>query len=120
MKYADPVFPALFTQNVATLRQFDRDLVTALGSWSMSLKGILDRGIAVGDNLDAVVVEFTSSVTPDAENTVAHGLGKVPTHFIVTSLNKAAIVYKGSTAFTSTNIYLKVNVASVAVKIIVL
>ena len=119
-RYADPVFPAVFTASQNELRQFDRDLITALGNWSLSQKGILDRGISLDDNIDCDIVEFTSSATPDAENTVAHNLGKVPEHVIVTSLDKGAVIYKGTTAFTATNVYLKATLASTAVKIVLM
>lgn len=90
-----------------------------LNEIQVGLEPILNRGITFSENVDIVFVQFTSSATPDAENTVAHTLGKVPTGFIVYSLDKAGVVYRSGTAFTATNIYLKVNVASVAVKILV-
>jgi hypothetical protein len=97
---------------------FKRDLFTSLGGWASVLQAILDRGIVLEDNVDCRVVSFTSSATPDAENTVAHDLGKIPLYFVVGDIDKAAIVYKGTTAFTKTNVYVKVNVASTAVKLI--
>lgn len=119
-RFPEPIFPALFTQNQTEMRRFDKDLVSALGNWAQELKNLLDRGLNVADNFDASEVSFTSNITPDTEDTVAHTLGRVPTYFIVGSLDKAAIVYKGTTAFTKTNIYLKTNVASTAVKLILL
>ena len=80
---------------------------------------ILNRGIAFGDNIDCRLVSFTSSATPDAENTIVHTLGKIPTGYIVYSIDKAAIIYNGTTTWTATNIYLKANVASTTAKIIV-
>lgn len=119
-RYADPVFPAIFTAAQEYLRQFDRDLITALGNWSLNIKGILDKGISVDDNLDCDVIEFTSNAVAGTEDTIAHSLGKVPHHYIVTSVDKAAVIYRGTTAFTSTNVYLKSSVATTAVKIILL
>ena len=115
---SSPNFPAIFTEMQKDLRPFDRDMATALDGWANNQRAILDRGISFDDNVDAVEVTFTSSGTPDAENTVAHSLGRVPSRFVVSSIDKAAIVYKGSTAFTKTNVYLKVNVATVAVKVL--
>ncbi len=99
--------------------QQDTDLYRILSEFFRKITTILNRGITFNENVDCRLNSFTSSGTPDAENTIAHGLGKVPTGYIIYSLDKASSVYKGSTAWTSTNIYLKVNVASVAVKIIV-
>lgn len=95
----------------------EKDFFKAVQDFAKNVVTILNRGIAFDDNVDCRDCQFTSSGTPDAENTVAHTLGKVPTGFIVYSINKGAVVYKGTTAWTSTNIYLKVNVATVAVKI---
>lgn len=84
----------------------------------LNLDAILNRGITFGDNMDCRLVSFTSSATPDAENTVAHGLGKMPTGFLVYSLDKGAVVYNSGSAWTTTDAFLKVNTASVAVKVI--
>lgn len=97
----------------------EQDFFNAVQNFAKNIVSILNRGIIFDDNVDCRRVTFTSSATPDAENTVAHDLGKVPTGYIIYSLNKAAVVYLGTTTWTSSNIYLKVNVASVAVKIIV-
>ncbi len=114
-QFKQPQFPAAFANSNPPLREFDKQLVMVLASMASNLKAILEQGISVEDNLDAALISFSSSGTPDAENTVAHALGKIPTGFVVYSLDKGAVVYKGTTAWTETNIYLKVNVASVAV-----
>lgn len=111
-KFAEPSFPAIFTEHQAELRPLDKDLLNTLGQWALVLKGILDGGVSFSDNMDASFASFTSSATPDAEDTVAHGLGKTPSYYVVVSLNKGAVIYKSSTAFTATNAYLKCNVAS--------
>ena len=116
-RYALPSLPALFVDGA---RDFDKGLLTGLSSWATLLGGILDRGITLADNVDCDIVSFTTNATPDAETTVAHALGKVPTYFIVADLDKGGVVYKGATAFTSTNVYLKCTVASAAVKLILL
>lgn len=97
----------------------ESDIFKAMSDFAKNIVNILNRGILFDDNVDCRRLTFTSSATPDAENTVAHTLGKIPTGYIVYSQNKAASIYLGSTTWTLTNIYLKVNVASVAVKIIV-
>lgn len=120
MRFPEPVFPALMAQNPAGLRQFDRDLVTALGNWALSLKAMLDGGLSLTDNADIAVVSFTSNVTPDTEDAIAHTLGRVPTYFVVGDINKGGVVYRSATAFTKTTVYLKTSVASAAVKVILL
>jgi len=59
-------------------------------------------------------VVYTSNATPNTEDTVPHGLERVPSGFIVTSIDKAGVVYKSS-AFDATNLKLKCSVASAAV-----
>lgn len=118
-RFVEPVFPA-FTQSPGDLRPFDKELVSALGQWALSLKGILDRGISLQDNIDAAVASFTSNATPDTEDAVAHTLGRIPTYFIVGDINKGGVVYRGGTSFTKTHVYLKTTVASAAVKVVLL
>jgi hypothetical protein len=117
--FAPPVLPSLFSPE-ADIRAFDRDLITGLQAWAINQKGLLDKGLSFSDNIDCDIVEFTSHATPDTEVAVAHGLGKIPACFLVASLDKGGVVYKGSSAFTSTAVYIKCTVASTAVKLILL
>lgn len=119
--YKNPNLPALFVnkQFYPNLRRFDQDFLNTMNEMARNMDAILNRGISFSENVDCRLATFTSSGTPDAENTVAHALGKVPTGYIVYGIDKAAIVYTGTTAWTKTNIYLKCNVATVATKIIV-
>lgn len=110
---ANPILPAPKDQS-------QTDLFLVLSDFFRKIVNILNRGITFGENVDCRLITFTSSATPDAENTVAHTLGKVPIGYIVYGKNKAGDVYTGTTTWTNTNIYLKVAVASVAVKIIVI
>lgn len=73
-----------------------------------------------GENLAGQYKAFTSSGTPDAENTVAHNLGAIPIGRIIIYQSKAGGLYGnpdgtgGVTVWTSTNAYFKCSVASVA------
>lgn len=111
--------PAVFNQFASELTPFQRALMRAALDQNLNLDAILNRGIRFEDNCDVRITDFTSSGTPDAENAVAHRLGKIPTGYLVALIDKACSVYKGGTAWTSSNIYLKVNVATVVTKIIV-
>ena len=64
-------------------------------------------------NLSAKYVVFTSHAVATTEDTVPHKLGRVPNGYIVVKQDKAGIVYDGTTAWTTTNLYLKSSVASV-------
>jgi hypothetical protein len=119
-RFPDPTFPAVFTQNQAGMRDFDKVLVGALVKWAKDLKGLLDRGLNIADNFDAAVVSFTSNAAPNTEDAIAHTLGRVPDYFIQGSIDKAGVVYASGTAFTKTHIYVKTSVASAAVKLILM
>ena len=75
---------------------------------------------ARGENISGEFQVFTTSGTPDAENTVAHTIGSVPIGYIVLKQDKAGSLYLGGSAWTSTNVYLKSDVASVAFTIFLL
>lgn len=118
-KFSEPNFPALFTEQFDKLRTFDKDLLTALSNWSMVLKSILDGGISINDNMDMSQVTIVSHATPGTETGYSHGLGKVPTGYIVVGQTDAGIVYDGVTLNTKNTIYLKSDVSSVTFRILV-
>jgi len=106
------IFPQPKTKQEQDFYQTTQDFTT------QAIK-ILNRGIIFTDNVDCRSLSFTSSATPDASNTVAHTLGKIPIGYIVVYKDKTGDLYDGGTTWTTTNIYLKSNVASVAFRIIV-
>jgi hypothetical protein len=62
----------------------------------------------------------TSPAGPNTEFAVSHNLGRIPIGFMVASTNKAGHLYKSTTAWTATNIYLKADVASLAYTIVII
>lgn len=113
MKFSRRTVPTLNSPNLTA------QLLSMLNDVMGNLSAIFDRGISFDANIDAVSVSFTSNVAPNTEDTVAHALGRVPVGFIVTSLDRAATVYAGGTAFTSTQLFLRTSVASAVVRLIV-
>ena len=99
--------------------QKEREFLQTIDTFITETRAILNGGISFVDNVNCKLITFTSSATPDAENTIAHTLGKIPSGYIVYNQNKAGSLYNGTTTFTTTNIYLKCSVASVTYKIIV-
>jgi hypothetical protein len=70
-----------------------------------------------GQNISGQFQQFTTSGTPDAENTIAHTVGSIPLGFIVLWQSKAGSLYQGpstGTAWTDSSIFLKCDVASVS------
>ena len=65
-----------------------------------------------GENISGEFQVFTSNAIADTEDTISHTLGAVPIGYIVLGRDKAGVLYNGSTAWTSTSIYFKSNVAS--------
>lgn len=91
------------------------------------LQGRVSFGTGVdgsqGQNMQGEFQQFTTSGTPDAENTIAHTLGSVPIGFIVLWQDKAGSLYQSPTSGTDWNtssIYLKCNVASVTFLIFII
>lgn len=65
------------------------------------------------DNIQGTIQSFVFS-GPGVEVSVDHGLGKVPTGYIVISLSTAMTVYDGSTANSNIKLYLRSSVAGTA------
>ena len=67
------------------------------------------------------ILSDTSSATPNAENTKAHTLGRVPIGYWVIGQGKAGSFYHAAadTAWTKDNFYFKCDIASVVYKIVV-
>lgn len=103
---------------------YDRALDADIASIFNVLKGRVRFGTgtdgARGENISGEFQVFTTSATPDAENTIAHTIGAVPIGYIVLKQDKAGSLYDSGTTWTSTNLYLKCDVASVAFTIFLL
>jgi hypothetical protein len=79
-------------------------------------------GLAGGSrclNFDAFWVAYVSNAVADTEDTVAHNLARTPVGLFVGIPDKSAIIYAGTTAWTSTNIYLRASVLTVTVNLLV-
>ena len=108
----DPEANVRLTQYLQDLNRMARSL-TFLDS---------DGGITSGRrclNIDAVWVRYVSNAVADTEDTVAHNLGRVPAGIWISAPDKSSVIYRGTTAWTSTNIYLKASAATTTVDILV-
>jgi len=94
------------------------DFVQLLSEQEMSLTSLLNQGLRMPDNFDGALLTATTHATPDTEFSVAHGLRKVPSYFIVLLIDKGGVVYK-SAAFDATNVKLKCTASSAAITIFV-
>jgi len=107
----DPKTPFLLTQYMQDLNRMARNLT------------FLDSDGAIGTgrrclNIDAVWVHYISNGTANTEDTVAHNLGRTPVGIWVSVPDKAAVVYAGGTAWDATNVFLKADVLTVTVDIL--
>lgn len=102
------------------VRDQDHDLKLLFSALKARLRFGAGTDGAKGENIAGEFQTFTTSATPDAENTIAHLVGAVPVGYIITSQNKAGSLYLGGSAWTSSNVYLKCNVASVTFTIFLL
>lgn len=104
--------------------QYDKNLDTDMSNLFTALKGRIRFGSPTdgyrGENISGEFQVFTSNATPDTEDTVAHTIGAVPVGYIVLKQDKAGSLYMSGTAWTSSNVYFKCDVASVAFTIFLL
>ena len=117
-KFANPLIPLGYPVDPIQSKIFYQDLLEALRKLINNLNVILDAGIDFDDNIDCVFVTYTSNVTPNTQDTVAHGLGKIPVAFIPIDINKASVIYKSASS-TASSLFLKCNVASTTVTLLV-
>ena len=71
------------------------------------------------DNIDGEWGTITSPGTPDVEFSLAHNLERTPVGWLTVSIDKAGIIYKGGTAWTTAQIFLKCDTATVALKVFI-
>lgn len=82
-------------------------------------------GLGFGDGLDmdnliGKWMTYTTNAVADTEDTLAHNLAAVPIGFLLMLPPKAGFIYRGPTAWTASNLYLKCSAASQTVTIFVL
>lgn len=116
--YKSNLLPSIYRGETKDLRKIDEDLFRALNELNDNLDVILNQGINFSENFDSVYVTHTFGATPDTEESIAHDLGRVPTGYIPVTKDKAADVYNTS-APTKTTLFLKCNVSSATIKLLV-
>ena len=70
-------------------------------------------------NLDAKWLIFTSNGVANTEDAVTHDLGRIPRLVLAAIPDKAAVLYEGTTTNTTTILYLRTSVATVAWKVLI-
>ena len=67
--------------------------------------------MSLSQSFQAEVV-YGATATADVEVAVTHNLGDTPVEAFVVGLDKSAILYRGTTAWTSTAIYVRSSVVN--------
>jgi hypothetical protein len=73
----------------------------------------------VGQNVDGYPVTLTTPVAPNTEFAVNHGLNRIPVGFHIMNKLASVDVYKSTTPWTKSTIYLKATVALVSVTLFI-
>lgn len=96
---------------------FEKSLEEELVRYTQNLARILNKGLTFADNHNLQTQSVTTHAVAGTETAVAHTLGRIPTDFLVGSQDKAGTIYKGTTAWTATTIYIRGSVASITANI---
>lgn len=97
----------------------ETDLYNTLREFVTQVTKILNRGIIFSDNADCKFVTYTANAMINTQDTIAHGLGRIPTGFLVYDRDRDTNDPYRSAAYDATNLYLKCSTASAVFKIIV-
>ncbi len=82
------------------------------------LQSLINGGLSFSDNFNAKILSITIS-TANVDVASLHGLGRVPSGYIVLGSSAATSVYDGASANTSSILYLRASVAA-TVKVLVI
>lgn len=103
------------------LREFSTQLATYFQAIADEINGQIGFGNGTDlENVRGKWLSYTSNAVANTEDTVAHGLTVVPIGYLVIKQDKAGSVYSGTTAWDTTNLYLKSNTASLTALLFVL
>lgn len=105
--------------NASPQNDYEKDLDKGLDKLTQQLFTMLNGGLSFSDNMNVQITSVTTHATPGTEVAVAHSLKRTPTAFIACGADKAGHIFKGSTAFSASNIYIRSDVASVTAYLII-
>lgn len=94
------------------IKEIDKDLIT--------LFNCLQGRVRFGENISGRFFNVSDTGSANTEFSINHNLSSIPTGYLVTSISNAGIIYKSSTSWTSSNVYLKCSSANAAVTLFLL
>lgn len=116
MIYRKGLLPSVASMVAGGLQKTADDLIRYLNDQDANLESILVNGFSFEDNFDGSIVEYTTS---GAEDTIPHGLRRIPTGWIVTRKAAEFIIWESGTAFDETNIYLQASLGTQPVTVLI-
>ena len=100
-------------------RAFDTGGAEELNPFLEELRRDVLHQLEFGDNIRGVFLDITTNGVVDTEDAFTHGLGFVPTGYLVTKRDKAAHIYDGTTTWTTNLIYLRSDIVTVAATVFI-
>lgn len=116
MIYKRGQLPSPSLADKRTFRDLDDDLLRYLNEQDENLISIFENGVSFDENIDGAIVQYT---TTGGESSIPHGLGRIPTGYIVCRSSGICQVYDGPTSFTNQNIYLLATQPSVDITLFI-
>ena len=98
---------------------YQQGLERVIDDHMKKIREILNKGLLFADNFDAYIATVLTDATQGVETAITHGLKRTPTGFLVFEKDKAAHVYTGSTAKNATTYYIRSDIASVTVTLMI-
>lgn len=98
---------------------FDRALEQELFSAWPELATIINRGLNFSDNFNCTISTVADTGAANTEFSIAHGLKRIPTGYLVIRRSAGGVVYDSGTTFTTANIYLKCTTANTTLTVII-
>ncbi len=83
-----------------------KDLDDFVSVFAEDVIHIVNGGLDFDTNFNAKEISFNFTAA-DVDTSAGHGLGRVPTRYIVTSASAAMAIYTATLASTSSTMYLK-------------
>ena len=114
-----PHFLLPFTgKTIADMRDYVNDAWEQL---TREINGLIGFGTPTEglENMRGAWYEGVTPGTADTDFTITHNLGYIPVGWLVFSIDKAGILYKGSVAWTPSDITLKCNATSATIVIFI-
>lgn len=103
------------------IRSLLSELSQKMGDIDLGLNGFLTFGDGVSlDNIAGQWITYNTNAVVNTEDTISHTLNAIPPGFILMVPPVTGTINKGTTAWTSTNIYLKCTGASQTCKLFLL